>query len=156
MYRPQFPYITPANCTDQRCVYSYDKTNTPVLNTTLPAGQSIHRVPLPIDKDADFYLRGVVTPDIGLGLQFRLDDPLGHALSDTDNVLNPLNFEFPALYSATDGAGIEALDSDDWGIFCQQGSRLALFLNNNSAVAIDLSTFVLNLHGIKRYSGGCR
>jgi hypothetical protein len=153
MYRPQFPYITPSGCQDQRCPYSFDLTNTPALTGSLPAGQSIHGVPLPIDKDADYYLRGVQSSDLGLGFQFRLEDPLGHPLSDTDNVLNTINFEFPALYSATDGAGIVALDSDDWGIFCQKGSVLKLYLNNNSTNAVDLTQFVITLHGVKRYSG---
>lgn len=162
MYRPQFPYKTPSGCQDQRCVYSFDSTNTPFLALTIAAGQAFSRIPLPLDKDADFYLRGfvvswVVFPtNIRTGIEFRLEDPNRHTLSDTDNPLptsGATNYEFPALYSATDGAGIVALDSDDYGVYCQQGSRLYLFVQNNGPSDIDLTALVVNLHGVKRYSG---
>jgi hypothetical protein len=156
MYRPQFPYVTPSGCQDQRCVYSFDSTNTPFLAMTIPSGATFSRIPLPLDKDADFYLRGIVTTDNGAGLQIRLEDMKSHALSDYDNPLptsGATNYEFPALYSATDGAGIVALDSDDYGVYCQQGSRLYLFVHNDGSNPIDLTALVVNLHGVKRYNG---
>ena len=61
MYRPQFAFKSPIGCEEQRCVYSFDFTNTPVLTTTLAAGANIDRIPLRLDKDADFYLRGINT-----------------------------------------------------------------------------------------------
>lgn len=159
MYRPQFAFKSPADCEEQRCVYSFDLTNTPWLATTLAAGDNISRIPLLLDKDADFYLRGISTPDVGgsdnnlPGLEFRLEDPKGHPLSDIENLAVEINYQYAALYSATDGAGIVVQDADDWGVFCQAGSRLYLYLLNNSANPIALTTFVVNLHGVKRYSG---
>jgi len=158
MYRPQFPYTTPPKCEDTRCVYSFDLTNTPWLNTTLAAGANIPKIPLQLDKDADFFLRGISTTDVGAasllpGLEFRLEDPKGNPLSDLENAAVEINYQFAGLYSATDGAGIVTLDSDDWGVFCQQGSRLYLYLLNNSTAPIVLAGFVINLHGVKRYSG---
>src|SRR5271157_4549305 len=55
MYRPQFPYPpTPPSCQDQRCTYSFDGSNTPLLSGTLAAGGQTGRIPLLLDRDADF------------------------------------------------------------------------------------------------------
>lgn len=163
MYRPQFAFKSPAGCEEQRCVYSFDLTNTPVLATTLAAGATISRIPLVLDKDADFYLRGVNTMPIpsgpvvilsGVGLEIRLEDPMGHALSDRENLLQEADYQYPELYSEMNGAGIVPLDNcDDYGVYCQAASRLYLHLFNNGTASINLALFILNLHGIKRYSG---
>ena len=106
-YRPQFAFKSPSDCEEQRCVYSFDSTNTPVLAGVIAAGDSISRIPLPLDKDADFYLRGICTSDlVPAGLEIRIEDPRGHPLSDVDNLDDTLNYDFLPLYSATDGAGI--------------------------------------------------
>jgi len=157
-YRPQFAYKSPADCEEQRCVYSFDATNTPWLATTLAGGATIQRIPLLLDKDADFYLRGIQTPDVGIsgnlpGLEFRLEDANGHPLSDTENAAAEINYQYAGLYSTMDGAGIVVQDSDDWGVFCQAGSKLYLYLYNPTVSPIALTTFIVNLHGVKRYSG---
>lgn len=155
MYRPQNVFREPADCEVQRCVYSFDSTNTPWLATTLAAGADISRIPLRLDKDADFFLRAFQTTDNGGGLTFRLEDMKGHPLSDKGNVDPLTNYEYPALYSAMDGAGITALDNaDDYGVFCQQGSILTLWIFNDGPAAIDLTALIVNLHGVKRYTGG--
>ena len=157
MYVPQFAYKPAPKCEEQRCVFSFDSTNTPWLATTLAAGANSPRIPLELDRDADFYLRGIQTSDpllFGMGLEFRLEDPKGHPLSDTENVLQGSNYQFPSLYSGMDGAGLTPLDNtDDYGVFCQQASRLYLYVFNNSPNPVPLTQFVLSLHGIKRYSG---
>jgi hypothetical protein len=154
MYRPQFPYATPDKCVDQRCVYSFDQTNTPYLTMTLDPGQNFSRIPLQLDKDADFYLRGIAIPQIGAGtLELRLEDPKGHPLSDIENLITEIDYQYAGLYSDPAGAGIVALDSDDFGVFCQAGSRLYLYCYNNGASGVSLTTLVINLHGVKRYSG---
>ena len=154
-YHPQFAFKSPVDCEEQRCVYSFDATNTPWLATALAAGNNIPRIPLLLDKDADFYLRGIQARQYnGSALEFRLEDPLGHPLSDRENLVLETDYQYPGLYSEMDGAGIVTLDNaDDYGVFCQAGSRLYLYLLNNSTGAIALTGFVLNLHGIKRYSG---
>jgi hypothetical protein len=154
MYRPQFAYKSPADCEEQRCVYSFDSTNTPWLATTLAAGGNILRIPLLLDRDADFYLRGFQTAVAIGGLEFRLEDPKGHALSDRENLLQESDYEYSSLYSEMNGAGIVALDNcDDYGVFCQAGSRFYLYLLNNGPATVNLTAFVLTLHGVKRYSG---
>jgi hypothetical protein len=154
MYRPQFAFKSTVDCEEQRCVYSFDSTNTPWLATTIAAGDNIQRIPLELDKDADFYLRGIQTTPDAAGLEFRVEDPKGHPLSDTENALQEQNYQYPALYSEMDGAGMVPLDNaDDYGVFCQQGSRLYLYLFNNGPAPILLTSFILTLHGVKRYSG---
>lgn len=159
-YRPQFAFKSPLKCDEQRCIYSFDFTNTPWLATTIAAGDIISRIPLELDKDADFYLRAISTLSVtGAGLEIRLEDPKGHPLSDIDNLVETQNFQYPELYSEMFGAGIVALDNaDDYGVFCQQGSRLFLHLYNNGPAPIILGAngnppLVVNLYGVKRYSG---
>jgi hypothetical protein len=163
MYRPQFAFKSPSDCEEQRCVYSFDFTNTPWLATTLAVGANIQRIPLVLDKDADFYLRGISTMPLpnagpgvpqGQGLEIRIEDPKGNPLCDRENALEEQNYQYPELYSEMGGAGIVPLDNcDDYGVYCQAASRLFLYLFNNGTAAIDLNLFILNLHGIKRYSG---
>jgi hypothetical protein len=120
----------------------------------LAAGASISRIPLELDHDADFYLRGIQTGGTIQGLQFRLEDPKGHPLCDTENSLQEMNYQFPGLYSEMDGAGIVTLDNaDDYGLYCQAGSRMYLYVLNGGATIINLAQFILTLHGVKRYSG---
>lgn len=154
-YRPQFPYKSPPKCEDQRCPYSFDSSNTPVLaNVALAGGAQAQRIPLQLDKDADFYLRGIqVFAPLFSALEFRLEDPRGNPLSDTENASDTINFQYNALYGETDGAGIVALDSDDYGIYCDAGSRLCLYVLNNGTAPVNLTLFVVSLDGIKRYTG---
>lgn len=155
-YGPQFAYKSPADCEEQRCVFSFDHTNTPWLATTIAAGAQIPRIPLLLDRDADFYLRGIQMTDFDNpdGLEIRLEDPKGNPLSDRESQLEEMNFQYPALYCAMSGAGIVPLDNaDDYGVFCQSGSRLYLHLFNNGANNVTLTGMVITLHGVKRYSG---
>lgn len=156
MYRPQFAYSTPEGCEDQRCHYSFDASNTPFLVGALAAGRFLSKIPLPMDSDADFYLRGFQLEASGLTL--RLEDCYGNPLSDSGNLIPAAgtqfnDFEAPALYGESDGAGVVALESDEWGVFCPRGGVLCLYLFNATAAPINLSSIIVNLHGVKRYSG---
>jgi hypothetical protein len=168
MYRPQFPYpLPPAPCEADRCQYSFDTSNTPALAQVLGAGQQTGRIPLNMDVDADFYLRAITTLGTtsfpALSCSFRLVDPESNNLSDSDNAQQSTNFEIPMEYSDTHGAGLVVLESGQWligsggagGVFAHGGSSFLLYLFNPAAVPIDLSTFVINLHGIKVFSGVC-
>lgn len=156
MYRPQFAYSTPEGCEDQRCHYSFDGSNTPTLRGNLAAGTFLFGIPLPMDNDADFYLRGFQLEPSGLML--RLEDPHDNPLSDSGNLVPAAgtqfdNYEHPALYGEPDGAGIVTLESDEWGVFCPRGGRFLLHVFNPTAAPIALATIIVNLHGVKRYSG---
>lgn len=151
-YRPQFAYpVANSPCEDQRCSYSFDASNTPALAGTLAAGFSLSKIPLLMDTDAPFYLRGFVVPVTAL--QFRLEDANDNPLSDQGNSLQGTNFQFPALYSETDGAGIVALDSDDWGMYLPAGGAPLLYVYNPTAAPVSLAGVFINLHGVKRYPG---
>lgn len=153
MYRPQFAYPLPEPpCNDQTVIYGFDGTNTPALVGTLGAGLSLSKIPLLIDTDAPFFLRAFRVP--ATGLMVRLEDANDNPLSDCENLAQQRNFEFPALFSETDGAGWVALDSDDWGIFLPAGGAPLVYVYNPTAAPINLNTLFINLAGVKRYPGG--
>lgn len=151
MYRPQFPYaLPPAPCEDQTCLYSFDKTNLPVFNGTLAAGARTGRVPLRLDKDADFYLRAIDTQG---AVSVRLEDTDGNPLSDSENAVQSSNYEFPKNYSETAGAGFVALESGAGGVFGPAGGNYVVYLFNGGATTIELTTCAITLVGVKRYQG---
>ena len=149
MYRPQFSYPLPAPpCEDQAVSYSFDSTNTPVLGGTLAAGAQTGRIPLRLDKDADFYLLAFDTQG---GVSIRLEDGNGNPLSDSENSSNAANFLTPAEYGRTNGAGFVVLESGAGGVLGHAGGVFCLYLYNPTAVTINLTTCVVNLVGRKRY-----
>lgn len=151
-YRPQFAYPpASAPCEDQRFTYSFDGSNTPALVGTLAPGLGLSKIPLLMDTDAPFFLRGIVIPNSLL--QIRLEDANDNPLSDQGNLVQTTNYEYPALYGGTDGAGIVALDSDDWGMYLPAGGAPLLYVYNPSGGTVNLSGVFINLHGIKRYAG---
>jgi len=152
MYRPQFAYPLPsAPCDDETCLYSFDKTNLPVFQGTLLPLTRTGRIPLKLDKDADFYLRAIRSQG---AVNFRLEDTDGNALSDCENVIESTNYEQPNEYSNTAGAGFVALESGADGIFGPAGGNYVVYLYNPTAATIELSTCALNLVGVKRYHEG--
>lgn len=149
MYRPQFAYPLPdAPCVDQACPYSFDQTNLPVFGGTLAAGAQTGRVPLRLDKDADFYLRAIRSQGL---ISFRIEDANGNQLSDSNNSTNSTNYELPNEYSRTAGAGLVTLDSGADGVFAPAGGNFLVYLYNATAAPIVLTTCALNLVGVKRY-----
>lgn len=154
MYRPQYVYnVAEAPCVEQTCLYSFDGTNTPALVGTLGAGLSLSRIPLLVDTDAPFFLRALRIPDAG-GLQVRLEDAKDNPLSDSGNANAVTNYEFPALYSETDGAGLVPLDSDEWGVYLPAGGAHLLYVYNPTPAPVDLAVVFVTLAGVKRYLGG--
>ena len=151
MYRPQFLFPLPPNpCQDQSCMYSFDSSNLPVFQGSLAAGAQTGRIPLKLDKDADFFLRAIDTMG---AVAFRLEDTDGNPLSDCDNVINSTNFELQPEYSATAGAGFAALESGAGGIYGPGGGNYVVYLFNPTVGPINLTTCVINLIGVKRYPG---
>lgn len=152
MYRPQFAFDNPpAPCSDQRAVYSFDATNLPVFQGTLAAGSQTGRIPLRLDKDADFYLRAISSQG---AVSIRIEDTDGNPLSDSENASQTQNFMLPKEYSGTAGAGLVALESGAGGVFSPAGGNFLVYLYNATAVTIDLTTCALSLHGVKRYRQG--
>ncbi len=152
MYRPQFVYaVASSPCEDQRCTYSFDSVNIPTFTGTLAPGQQSGRIPLRLDKDADFFLRGLSQQG---RVSIRLEDSKGNALSDSENRLQAQNFMLAVEYGLTGGAGFVALESGPEGVRMPAGGNFALYIFNPSNATINLSDCVVNLHGIKRYPGG--
>ncbi len=155
MYAPQFAYPrAPGKCNDQRFTYSFDASNLPVFLGSLSPGQQTGRIPLSLDKDADFYLRAVNVQGLA---SVRIEDPEDNPLSDSDNQLQDANFMLPAEYADSGGAGVVALDSGSDGVYGPAGGNFMLLLANLETVSIDLTTCAITLHGVKRYiDKGCQ
>jgi hypothetical protein len=150
MYRPEFVYpLSPPNSKDGRCLYSFDGSNTPALaGMILPGNAYSTAILLTLDQDADFFLRGILIQETALLI--GLLDPMNNQLVNPLIPGNPPTL-LPDLWSATDGIGIEALESDDWGIFCPAGSSLTVYVQN--ATAAPIAGPAIRLDGIKRYCG---
>lgn len=144
MYRSQFPYLPPAGkCEAQRCTYSFDGSNTPAL-VSVAAGAVLTKIPLRMDQDAPFFMKGIqVNPT---GLQIRLEDCFDNPLLSDGFVVSP------SLWCQSDGAGVVPVESDEWGIYCPAGSTLLLYVTNPTAGAI--TNLVINLHGDKWFAEG--
>lgn len=153
MYRPQFPCpAPPPSCEDQTCLYSWDQTNLPALTGTLGPRVQTGRIPLRVDKDADFYARAFSQNG---ALAIRIEDTDGNALSDSENADNDANFVLSEEYGLTGGAGFVVWESGAGGIFSPAGGSYALYLFNSSTTdTVNLSGVVINLIGVKRYKGG--
>jgi hypothetical protein len=150
MYRPQFVYPDESKgCKNQRCIYSFDASNTPAWNGNIGAGAILQKIPLLLDQDADFFLRGIEV--YGTLLSVGLEDAHGNSLLDPTLPGLPPTL-VPALWSSTGGAGLVALESDNWGIFCPAGGVLKAYIQNTTAAPISGTGLCINLHGIKRYS----
>jgi len=147
MYRPQFAYPpSPAQCKDQSCVYSFDATNTPYLASIAAHDPGTNQIPLQLDQDADFIIRAIRIPQTSL--RVLLEDCFLHAIVDSNPNNQCLN---PRFWAETDGAGFVALESDNWGIWCPAGGILIAYVQNPTAAPI--TGMVINLAGVKRYSG---
>ncbi len=149
MYRPQFPFPqAPAGCEEQRCLYSFDGSNTPMLSGNLGGNLTLNKIPLQLDRDAPFLLRAIQVS--ATSLLVGLEDPGGHTLVyPTSLGLPPL--EPNALWAQCDGGPITVLESDNWGIFCRAGSVLLAYVQNTTAGSLTLP--IITLHGVKRFSG---
>ena len=152
MYRPQFSFpLPPDPCEDQACMYSFDASNLPVFAGTLVAGARTGRVPLKLDKDADFYLRALDTQGL---ISIRLEDTDGNPLSDSENATQGTNYELPNEYGRTAGAGFTVLEGGKGGVFGPAGGNYVVYLYNATSTTINLTTCVVNLVGVKRYHEG--
>jgi hypothetical protein len=144
MYRAQFAYPPASDkCQAQRCSYSFDQTNTPAL-AGVAAGAVVTKIPLVMDQDAPFFFRGITIN--ATGLLIRLEDCFENPL------LSDQTYTAAALWSESDGAGVVALDSDEWGIYCPSGSTLLLYVQNPTAAPV--LNLVVTLHGEKWYMEG--
>ena len=147
MYRPQFAYSpSPAKCKDQSCMYSFDGTNTPYFLSVAANDPGTNQVPLMLDQDADFIIRAIRISPTSLGIV--LEDCFLHVIVDQNPQNQCLN---PQFWSETDGAGLVALENDNWGIWCPAGGILIAYVQNPTNAPV--TGLAINLDGVKRFSG---
>ena len=126
-YRPQSVYPDPPEgWEDTDFVYYFDPVNTPALGGGLPAGETIQKIPLQLQPDADFYLRGIqISGNTGrLGLTFwtPAGDPISQVTVEADRAYsgtlngNPPVGRLPVMVEPE--------------IFCPAGSQILLDLTN--------------------------
>lgn len=180
MYRPQFVYgRTPSQFTDFDFVHYFDFTNVPFLNQpSFPAGALQHNIPLQLQTDWPFYVRGIqvkggpvtnVTQNTGFpaNVQVRFKDPFSHDLSN--------DFVPVGLYIAPSVANAAFVPLPPNPFFiranpltvvvepevrCPAGSVWWLSIRNQTTVVQDLTQLRFIFQGVKRrlndeLGGGC-
>jgi len=143
LYRPQFPYASVPECTEEQFHYTFDSNNTSAMGNSIPAGGLLLNVPLPLEPDAAFLWRGFKIRDTDLAV--RLKDPYGNYLS--------MAFIPVALYGDTpiDSTGSEGGFCVPWGqgIYCPLGGNVFVdFYNPTDGALIPTA---IALYGLKRF-----
>lgn len=149
MYRPQFPYSAAPGFEDGDFDHYFDSTNTPLLNNTALASTGIiQNVPLALQADAPFYLRGIQVKGINgadpvVAVQFK--DPFENYLSD-DFV--PLD-----LWIAPDATAQYFLNiAIEPEIRCPPGAVWWVNIRNQTSGSQDITKVRIVLSGVKRYA----
>jgi hypothetical protein len=143
-YVPQFNQPTPEGFRDVPFVYYYDGNNTPQLNSNVAASSRIENIPLPLQRDADFYWRGfeVIVSSVSSQLFVKFRD-------NAQNFLFDDYIRIPELVgagrAAVTGQSVVTLEPE---IFCPAGGTLWLFLSNSTLFAE--APPVVVLYGVKR------
>lgn len=152
MYRPQFPYATPAGYRDQDFQYSFDFSNTrllngvPLANQQIGAGVTIQNIVLAMQPDLVFMWRGwkVISFNQNVNpLYIQFKDPIGNPLSPC-----PVPLAHIALPSGGVGWGTSTVPIEP-EIPCPAGSNVTVVIANpQPALAFNLPRVVL--YGVKR------
>ena len=143
-YRPQYAYPTPKGFRDEQFHYSFDGFNTPLLNQNVAANSTIANIPLVLQTDAPFLMRGIkVSPQVKSQLLIQFKDPWGNYLSTG---LLPI-----ALYASPPGGsyvGYPPLIFEP-EIKCPIGGVWWVWLQNGTNGA--LAAPEISFYGVKRY-----
>ena len=147
MYRPQFPYPTPAKFADADFDHYFDYLTVPLLNnTTLASGGQVQNIPLTLQSDWPFYIRGIQikganAADPVVAVQFK--DPFGNYLSEGHV---PLDLAF-----SPDGTGLYFTNIVfEPELLCPAGGVFWLNIRNQTGGNADLTKVRVTLSGIKR------
>lgn len=154
IYRPQFAYPTPQSCKDEDFVYSFDGSNTPLLNQSVSA-LSVPFIPLVLDQDAPFYWRGVkvdirTTSALAPNVNVKLRDCYLNDLSD--GFIPATQFGFPQNPVVFQGANYTGPPVPfEPEIYCPRGGVIQLFIQ---APTLAADTFLsVSMFGVKRFQG---
>lgn len=148
MYRPQFPYPVDRGFYDCDFEHYFDSTNTVLLNNSaLAASGIIQNVPLQLQADAPFYLRGIQVKGVNgadpvVSVQFK--DPFENYLSD-DFV--PLDLAYAPNGTAPYFLNIVVEPE----IRCPAGGVLWVNIRNQTGGNQDITKVRITLSGVKRY-----
>ena len=118
-FRPQFVYPHVEGTRDEEFVYFFDRTNVPNLAQPILPGKTAPNIPLPLDPDAEFHLRGIAIYDPSGLAGFQLRDQWGNYLTDSF-----ISVDLAMQASGTDAPPLEP------EIVCQPGAVLQLDLVN--------------------------
>ena len=153
MYRPQFPYRTPDGYEDQDFTYSFDNTNTtllngvPVANGEISSGLVAANIILPLQPDEVFLWRGwkVLTSISGLQpLYIQWRDPQGNYLS-----LCPVPIAHIATASGAPTWGFSVVPIEP-EIPCPAGSNVLVNIAYPSGTGTPFPLPRIALYGVKR------
>jgi hypothetical protein len=141
MYRPQFAYPTPPGCRDEEFLYSFDGSNTQMLNQDIST-LTLRNIPLVLDQDAPFYwrgwkfnaLRGATSPggiptayaykDVSIRLRDPYDNDLSNDWVPAVNYGDPINS--PLQNNLTLLTGPPVLVEPE--IYCPPGGVILAFI----------------------------
>jgi hypothetical protein len=148
VYRPQLAFSCPPHFEDVAFHYTFDGTNTKLLNGNLAAGANIMNIPLVMQPDAPFLLRVIKvqgTAGKGSELDIWFKDPFGNELSDATVAINN--------YAAPGGGQVIGTQPVVFepGIRCPIGTVFWIYEIQNrtsGSVALPKITF----QGYKRFS----
>lgn len=148
IYRPQFAYLTPRGYQEEQFHYTFDQSNTPYLNSgNLAAGAFIFNVPLNLQADAPFFLRGWSISGVNNSdpqISARLREPGGNYLSDD---FIPID-----LYAKPTGLAVVGNLDVPWidQLECPAGGTFFLDLKNQTTGSVNLNLVRISLEGVKR------
>ena len=162
MYRPQFAYATPEGCRDDEFTYSFDGSNTPLLNQDI-SGLTLRNIPLVLEQDAPFFWRGIKVGLMGQRVGGEPGTPAAYQFPDlamkfqdcyqndlSDGFIPATQYGFPSnpvsfLGSLLTGAPTP-LDPE---IYCPPGGYILLGIQ---APTLNIPSFlVVTLYGVKRF-----
>lgn len=171
MYRPQFAYARSSpEFDDFDFNHYFDFTNVPFLNNTaMPAGALLQNIPLQLQTDFPFYLRGLQVKG-GPGtaqpanVSVRLKDPFSRDLSNDFLPLGLYITPSGAVSATTAVIPVTAFRNNPLTVVfepevrCPAGSIWWLSIQNPTATTQDLTQVRILFSGVKRRlngGGGC-
>ena len=166
-YRPPFAYSCPAGCRDVPFVYTFDASNTPVLNQDIN-GLTLPYIQLPMQQDAPFFWRGIKAGPLrviigGVTSSYALPN---YSLMFWDAYENPLAdcpvagpyvpaslFGFPQNPLSINSALLTGPPSPIEELYCPPGGVVQAFLQVATLTAGGGQTYStsLSLYGVKRF-----
>jgi hypothetical protein len=175
MYRPQFAYSrSPAQFEDSTFSHYFDWTNVPLLNNTaLPAGGLLQNIPLQLQTDWPFYVRGIMVQGGPLfpllspapaTVQVRFKDPFSHDLSNdfvpvglyvAPSTVRSISLAIIPTIFVRNNPLMIAFEPE---VRSPAGAVWWLSIRNPTATTQDLTQVRITLSGVKRSvngGGGC-